>query len=526
MDKLTEAILDNLDQAGVLPKKEIDRILDQLKSGFSSLEDLLLQSGASKTSLLKAKASAFGGIDWIDFDAFQPELEMVKLIPRATASRYNLLCIGKREGKLVVAASHPDDAFGLEYVQMITGSEIIPVVALDSDLKAQIDTAYPDKKQVVGISAKEAVEEKKLEEVGKKRFISLDFHEGKRPEAKTAVSIFEITRQLSETLDIDQLLLKVMDAVEALCNSEASSVLLYDETLHVLYFKCASGEKGELLKQVVLPVSEDSIAGWVALHREPVIVNDMTGENRHYKGIDQLLKFKTRNLICIPIVSNGKLFGVLEAVNKKGEIFSEEDKAYLNLLAGQTGVCLANAQLVDELQDYFSSSLEILIGAVESLDPGFKGHVSSVYKIALSLAKDAGISGKTYSAIAHASLLHDIGKLKLSGLPEEEVKKQHPLVGANMTKEIKILKDVAPIISKHHEKWDGSGFPEGLKGEEIPLPARILSLAENFVEWGEKTEWKIPAADFISKEGGTYDPRLLGSLEKIVKNFPGFQIVL
>lgn len=523
MDKLTEAILEKLEERQALPKNEIQRILDQLKSGLYSLEEMLLQSGVSKEVLLKAKAAALGGIEWVDFDAFQPDLEMVGLIPKETALRYNLLCIGKKESKLVVAMSDPEDAFGLEYAQMITGYEMIPAAALELDLTAQINALYPDKKQGVGISAKEAVEEKKLEEIGKKRFLSLDFHEGKRPEAKTAVSLFNLARELSDTLDMDHLLLKVLDAIEELCDSEAGSILLYDEILHVLYFKCASGEKGELLKQVVLPVAEDSIAGWVALHREPVIVNDIARENRHYKGMDQLLKFKTKNLVCIPIISGGKLYGVLESVNKKNGNFSDEDKAYLMFLAAHTGVCLANAKLVDELQDYFSSSLEILISAVESLDSGFKGHVSSVYKLSLALAKDAGISGKTYQVIAYASLLHDIGKLKLLALPEDEIQKQHSASGFQMVKEIKLLKEAAPLIQLHHEKWDGSGFPEGLKGETIPLPARIISLAESFVEWGERTGWKVPVSEFIVKEGDSHDPRLVGSLEKVVKNLSGFQ---
>ena len=144
-----------------LPKNEIQRILDQLKSGLYSLEEMLLQSGVSKEVLLKAKAAALGGIDWVDFDAFQPDLEMVRLIPKETALRYNLLCIGKKESKLVVAMSDPEDAFGLEYAQMITGYEMIPAAALELDLTAQINALYPDKKQGVGISAKEAVEASK-----------------------------------------------------------------------------------------------------------------------------------------------------------------------------------------------------------------------------------------------------------------------------------------------------------------------------------------------------------------------------
>jgi putative nucleotidyltransferase with HDIG domain len=510
----------------ILTRKDIEKIIGKARETRSSSIELLEKAGVPKTALLKAKSEAFGGMDWIDLSTTLVEPEMARLIPKTTAQRYDVLCVGKKNGKLVVAMNDPSDVFAVEYISMSTGCEILPLVALEKDLKNAIQQAYGAEEnkakasfeKKVGMGGKEAVEETLLQEVGKKPILMLELESHPKPSPQNV--LLSITRELAGTLEIDKLLLKILEATQQLCQSEESSILLYDEKLHLLYFKCATGKNGEALKKVILPVNEESIAGWVALHREGLIINDTAKDSRHYKGIDQLLKFQTRSLICIPILVGGKLYGVLEAINKKEGNFSEEDKNLLSFLAGHAGICLANAALVDELHNYFLHSVEILITAVEALNPSFKGHIVEVARLCNAIAKELGIGGKTYETITYAALLHDIGKLHTPSLPSSDIEKMHPVLGAEMLKEIKLLKEVVPLVKMHHEWFDGSGFPEGLSGEALPIGARILSLAEDFAEWKEENGWAKPLEAFLQERGSHHDPRVLGALQRVAPLLP------
>lgn len=544
MDRLTETFLDSLEDQKALSRKKLEKIAAAARETKRPIAVLLEESGVPKSAILKAKSEAFGGVPPVDLTTFIPEPELVKLIPKAMALRHNLLCIGKKDGKLVVAMSDPGDVFAVEYVAMRTGCELIPRVALEKDLQRAIETFYGKeenrppqspsaKSRTVGSGGKEAVEESSLQEIRKRPPIPLSVEPSQTDSArgrtaptaaadavKSPATLLKLVRELSSTLEIDKLLLKIIEAALQLCGAEESSILLYDENLNVLYFKCASGPDGEALKQVILPVTEESIAGWVALHRDTLLVEDTSKEKRHYKGIDQLLNFKTRNVLCVPILVGGKLYGVLEAINKQSGAFTAEDRQQLEFLAGHSGVCLANAALVDELHDYFIQSLEILIGAVEAQHPSFKGHSTEVARLSSAIARDLGIGGKTYEIISYAALLHDVGKLRLPPGAGGDMEKQHPALGAEMLKDVKMLREAIPFIRMHHERFDGSGYPDGLSGDALPLAARILSLAEDYAEWGEESRWSKPADAFIQDRGSRHDPRVLGSFQKVAQSLP------
>lgn len=295
---------------------------------------------------------------------------------------------------------------------------------------------------------------------------------------------------LNSTLDTKEVRRRAIEAATGLMKAEAGSLLLVDEEKGYLFFEVALGEHEDDIKKVTLNLGE-GIAGWVAKHGQPLIVNDPERDDRFFRGIDERIDFKTRNIICVPVKARGRVIGVLEAINKEnGENFNEEDLSLFSSLADQVAIALDNARLYQDLEELFFQTAESLAHAIEKRDPYTGGHTQRVTSYGMSIAKYLEIKPIERKWLRIASVLHDIGKigiedqiLKKSGnlSPEEfEIIKQHSIMGAEIIEPIRQLRDIVPGIKYHHEKVDGNGYPEGLKGDSIPLLAKIVAVADTY----------------------------------------------
>jgi len=162
--------------------------------------------------------------------------------------------------------------------------------------------------------------------------------------------ILETNRVISSTLNISELLRQVMKLANEVVDAETSSLLLYDEKTGELYFDLALGDKENELKEIRLRPGE-GIAGWVAQHRIIQVINDVPSDPRWARQTDSKISFRTRSMIAAPLVYKGALLGVIEAINKKNGVFSEEDAALLEAFAAQAAVSIANARIVESLQE-------------------------------------------------------------------------------------------------------------------------------------------------------------------------------
>ena len=295
-------------------------------------------------------------------------------------------------------------------------------------------------------------------------------------------TLCEIGKDLSATIDLDELLTKIMEGARQICDVKADSILLLDKKKDELYFRIALGEKGEEIKKIVLPVGE-GIAGWVAKNGQPLIINDVHADPRFSEKVDETTRLETKSILCVPIKFKEEILGVIEVLNKSNdEEFTDSDLQYLTVVASQAAIALNNSQLMNELHNFFVNTIEILVVAIEALEPESKGHSVRVARLATAIARRLKFNQKDYENLYYAALIHDIGKLKIERLASLEPKQFHPSIGAEMVKEIKLLQGTIPLIKSHHERKDGKGYPEGLKGEEISLGAGILAIAEDFEE--------------------------------------------
>jgi len=308
--------------------------------------------------------------------------------------------------------------------------------------------------------------------------------------AEKLALLSQLSQILNSTLDPQEVRRRAMEAATRLMKAEVGSLLLVDEEKQQLYFEVALGDREDDIKKITLNLGE-GIAGWVAQKGKPLIVNAPEKDPRFFRGVDERTEFKTRNLICVPLRVKEKVIGVLEAINKqKEEDFNQEDLSLFISLADQVAIALDNARLYQELEGMFFQTAESLADAIEKRDPYTGGHTQRVTIYSLIIATYLRLNPLEKKWLKIASVLHDIGKIGIEDhilrkpdqlSPEEfDAIKRHSDIGAEILEHIQQLRGIVPGVKYHHEQIDGRGYPDGLKGDGIPLLAKIVAVADTY----------------------------------------------
>ncbi len=196
-----------------------------------------------------------------------------------------------------------------------------------------------------------------------------------------------------------------------------------------------------------------------------------------------------RNLMAVPVRINGQVRGELLVANKPSS-FGSEDEACLAILAGFIGPMIVNHQLMRQVRQGYTGAVEALVKAIEANDPYTRGHSERVALYAVAIAREMGFTSEQIEEVRIGAMLHDVGKIgvpqsilnKAGKLTDDEwvAVKDHPRVAAQILDPFNTSKDVLAMVYHHHERYDGKGYPAGLKGNDIPLTARILKVADSF----------------------------------------------
>ncbi|UCC13057.1 MAG: GAF domain-containing protein [candidate division WOR-3 bacterium] len=342
---------------------------------------------------------------------------------------------------------------------------------------------------------------------------------------KRLETLFNTSMMFSSTLDIDELLNIVLDKAEEVMDAEASSVFRIDEEKDELYFVTARGAKGKEAKEIRVPMGK-GIVGWVAKHGEPLLVADVTKDPRWFKGVDKKTKFVTRSIIAVPLIAKGKIIGVAEVLNKRGNRkFNKVDMELFASLGHQIAIAVENASLYKEIDEMFLASIRAIVEAVDAKDPYTRGHSGRVVDYSLVVGEAMKLGKDEMRRLEVSAILHDVGKI---GIPdrilgkrgkltveEENQMQRHPALGSSIIEPIDKLKNLVPNIMHHHERFDGKGYPDGLRGEEIPFFARIIGIADSFDAITtdrpyRRRKTRRTAFNELKKHSGTqFDPKLV-----------------
>jgi diguanylate cyclase (GGDEF)-like protein len=198
---------------------------------------------------------------------------------------------------------------------------------------------------------------------------------------------------------------------------------------------------------------------------------------------------EVRNLIAIPVYLADDFAGVIVCANREGG-FDELNDEVLLAVGDHAGTVLQNSRLHGDLRSAYLSTIRVLADAIELKDPELRGHSDSVSEYVLAVADRMNLDASEREELIFASLLHDVGKLGISerillkpaSLTAEErsVIQLHPRIGFELVSQVPALRHIAPAVLHHHERFDGDGYPARLRGETIPLAARIISVADSF----------------------------------------------
>ena len=304
-------------------------------------------------------------------------------------------------------------------------------------------------------------------------------------------SLSEIDRTIASNFDLRLSLQMVLKHVSKQLEVDAADVLVFNEHLQTLEFAAGQGFRSTIVERKRLRLGEGQ-AGQVALERHIVQIPDVATSGAVFADPELMKAEGVAAYFAVPLITKGKVKGVLEIYHRTPLEPKEEWLDFLSTLAGQAGIAIDNYQLfeglqrsTDELELAYDATIEGWSHALDLRDKETEGHTQRVTEKTVKLARLFGLSETELVQVRWGALLHDIGKmgvpdyilLKPGPLTDEEwvVMKRHPGFAYEMLSPIRYLHAALDIPYCHHEKWDGTGYPRGLKGEQIPLAARIFA---------------------------------------------------
>jgi len=318
-----------------------------------------------------------------------------------------------------------------------------------------------------------------------KTFNAMSYQLGKQ--FKTLTTIAEIDRAILSAFKTEDIVATLLNRICDVFPSDITGVTLLDKhnPKRGMIYEGNNGS-GERKKGETLKLSEKDIRELYE-HREN---RYLEVENSPKSYLAPLIRKGIESFLIFPIFLNDTLAGIISFGSANKPKCQEEDLAQARQLADQVGVALSNARLIEDLSDFNWGTLKALARAIDAKSPWTAGHSERVTKFGLEIGKEMGFPEKEMDILRRGGLLHDIGKLgipnKILDKPgkltekDRKVLQKHPRLGARILEPISAYTDIMLIVLQHHENFDGTGYPDGLAGEEISIYSRIFAVADRF----------------------------------------------
>ena len=356
-------------------------------------------------------------------------------------------------------------------------------------------------------------------------------------------TLYESGLSLSQLLEPKEVGQKIIDVLAEKLEWSHTTIRLYhpeSDSLELLAYNLAYKttekewlEVGERFKALISKPG-DGLSGWVIQHGEIVRCSDVLHDSRYIETVPGL-----NSGLYVPLKAGDRTIGVISVESEIPDYFTPEDEHMAITLAAQAAAALENIRLFKDLQrsndDLFRAYDDTIEGwsnALDLRDKETEGHTQRVTALTEELARAMGIPDTNMIHVRRGALLHDIGKmgvpdrilLKPDKLTDDEwvIMREHPVHAYNLLSRIEFLQPAINIPHYHHEKWDGSGYPEGLKGEQIPLEARVFAIIDVFdaltSDRPYRPAWpRAKAINFIRENSGAqFDPRVLEAFMKLI----------
>ena len=338
-------------------------------------------------------------------------------------------------------------------------------------------------------------------------------------------TIFKYITKIQPLRDYEEILMELAGMGRNLVKADRCTVWVVDNTRGELWTKVAHG-----IDTIRIPI-DSGIVGSAIASKEQMIINNVY-DNVHFNAeVDKQTGYETRNMMVIPMFnSKNTSIGAFQVINKQEGEFDDKDLKYLTLAASYSAETLDAALLAEENDQTQKEMIYLMSEAVEKRSKETGNHIKRVASYSRLLALAYGLSEDEAYVLEFSSPMHDIGTI---GIPdailnkpgrldkiEYETMKLHALYGYEILSASPrgMLKAAAIVAYEHHEKWDGSGYPKGLKGEEIHIFGRITAVADVFDALGSdrcyKKAWMLEdiVEHFKAESGKHFDPKLVDLL--------------
>lgn len=341
----------------------------------------------------------------------------------------------------------------------------------------------------------------------------------------------EIDRSILSTLNSQEIMEAVVMMTTRVLPADRAIIVQLDAQKSAFIFAAGFGQT-IIEKDEVVPLAHTNMTDVLKTGRSQYVANLREAGNI-LPLENKLLESGCMSVLRLPLIVKDEVRGVLSIGASRPSAFTQEDLSITEKISSQISVALENSRLLQDVDDLFLSTVRTLSNAIDAKSPWTKGHSERVTGYAIDLAKELGFSPEQTRTLEIAGLLHDIGKLgtyedileKNGALTPEEFAliKKHPVQGVEILAPIKQLADVVSIVRCHHEYFDGSGYPDGLKGEQIPLMGRVLAVADTVDAMGADRPYRkgrpieVIVAELKRCSGTQFDPSVVDAFLRTLK---------
>jgi len=355
--------------------------------------------------------------------------------------------------------------------------------------------------------------------------------------------ILKVNRTLSSEDDSARTSYLITKSICELMNTDSCVLSLLDEEEKFLAVNSVYGLKEPVMKALPKIRMGDGISGSVAMTRKPFASSDMFSDKRiRFRDTIVMNTYFSlakqagiRSVLVVPVVLHNKVLGVISTYSNKKRYFKDEEIEILMLFASQVAIAVEETKHREDIHRNYFNTMHALVLAIEARDPYTRGHTERVTKYSVEFAKATKMSEKDIEILRFASEVHDVGKISIPDFilnkpgklthGERAMIELHPVKGAQMLEPLDFLKPAIPIVRHHHERYDGTGYPDGLEKEKIPLFARIIACADSFDAMTSERPYrrnKLTTEEAImeikNNSGSQFDPQIAQVFIRLIRS--------
>jgi HD-GYP domain-containing protein (c-di-GMP phosphodiesterase class II) len=395
------------------------------------------------------------------------------------------------------------------------------VHVLNQKLEAQINEI-----ETLNVTLEERIEE--IEEANYKIADLAGELEDKNSNLEKVVArlstLYKVGLAINSNMESENIFRLIVDTTIETLHADIGYIIIHDKQRDALRVDTLVGHEELPDGEVYIPIKDTSVSGWVLSNAKPLLIADIN-EMPQFDRFSAL-GYERKTLICAPLAVKDDVIGTITVVNKNdGSTYTNEDLELLSTIAAQASIAIKNATLYEEQKKTYLNTIHALVSAIEASDSYTRGHSERVTRYSVTIAKKLGLSAERLKIMERAAILHDIGKIginlsllhKVGSLTAEDISdlQQHPEIGMRILEPIEFLTDVRLCIGQHHERYDGKGYPNRLRGDELLLESKILGIADSFDAMTSDRPYRkalsleIALKELTDNAGTQFDPAIV-----------------